>query len=49
MSGNDACCAIINSIPIFDFRYLDNKVYVSLANGDIVVYTRDHCKFVLSL
>jgi len=24
------------------FRYLDNKVFVSLANGDITVYTRDH-------
>lgn len=24
------------------FRYLDNKVFVSLANGDITVYARDH-------
>lgn len=26
------------------YRYLDNKVFVSLANGDITVYSRDHSK-----
>lgn len=25
--------------------YLDNRVFVSLANGDILVYTRDHSKY----
>lgn len=24
------------------FRYLDNRVFVSLANGEIIVYSRDH-------
>lgn len=27
--------------------YLDNRVFVSLANGDICVYVRDNCKFSL--
>lgn len=24
------------------FRYLDNRVFVSLANGELIVYSRDH-------
>lgn len=32
------------------FRYLDNRVFVSLANGDITIYSRDqgklHCVFL---
>lgn len=30
---------------ILSFRYLDNKVYVSLANGEITIYERDASKF----
>lgn len=26
--------------------YLDNRVFVSLANGDICVYVRDNCKYI---
>lgn len=37
---------VANSLLIrpfmFDFRYLDNRVFVSLANGDICVYLRDN-------
>lgn len=27
------------------FRYLDNRVFVSLANGELIVYSRDHRMF----
>lgn len=27
---------------VYSILYLDNRVFVSLANGDILVYTRDH-------
>lgn len=30
---------------LYPFRYLDNKVFVSLANGDITVYVRDHSTY----
>lgn len=29
------------------FRYLDNRVFVALANGDICVYMRDSSKFIV--
>lgn len=34
---------IITTAIIF-YRYYENKVFVSLANGDIVVYVRDNGK-----
>lgn len=27
------------------FRYLDNKVFASLANGDLIVYKRDNGEY----
>lgn len=27
---------------VYSILYLDNRVFISLANGDILVYTRDH-------
>jgi hypothetical protein len=29
----------------FCYRYLNNKVYASLANGEVVIYSRDLRKF----
>jgi len=28
-------------LPMLSFRYLDNKVFVSLANGEVIVYQRE--------
>jgi hypothetical protein len=35
---------IIIQVVCANFSYLDNRVFVSLANGDITVYVRDHSK-----
>lgn len=32
---------MIDSTSLYKFRYLDNRVFVALANGDICVYLRD--------
>jgi hypothetical protein len=35
---------IVMQAVCVNFSYLDNRVFVSLANGDITVYVRDHSK-----
>lgn len=37
-------CLFYNFFVLCAHRYLENKVFVSLANGDITVYSRDQSK-----
>lgn len=34
-----------NCVNLMYFRYLDNKVFASLANGDLIVYKRDNGEY----
>lgn len=36
------CPVVFNCYLVSLCRYLDNRVFVSLANGDICVYLRDN-------
>lgn len=29
---------------LFSYRYIDNRVFVSLANGELIIYSRDQGK-----
>ena len=38
-------CQLENPLTDFGCRYLNNKVYASLANGEVVIYSRNLRKF----